>query len=124
MPQCDYEFTEISLFTISLFTLACNYMYLIYLLQPSHERDLFEEYQQLMRDGGGSMDVDEPKIHPSTTAGLVSHFNFSLLAFTGTKVNFYFPETYTNFSERQKPKSVSSNGTSFSKTIPTRVCTR
>jgi len=35
---------------------------------PSHERDLFEEYQQLMRDGGGSMDVDEPKIHPSTTA--------------------------------------------------------
>ena len=65
------------------------------------------------------MDVEEPKIHPSTTAGLDSHFNFSLLAFTGTKVNFYFPETYTNFSQRQKPKSVSSNGTSFSHTIPT-----
>ena len=57
-----------------------------------------------MRDGGGSMDVDEPKIHPSTTAGLDSHVNFSLLAFTGTKVKFYFPETYTNFSERQKAR--------------------
>ena len=46
-----------------------------------------------MRDGGGSMDVDEPKIHPSTAAGLDSYFNFSLLAFTGSKI--HFPETYT-----------------------------